>query len=439
MRFYILTLGCPKNTVDSEGMTELLRAAGHEPTESPDEADILIVNTCAFIEPAKEESLASLTELARSKTADQRLIAAGCMIERYGPELATMVPSLDGLIGTRRWREITSLTEDLLREDTPGLLHHLPEPGPHYPPVHPVPRRCPSTATAYVKIADGCDAPCAFCTIPQIKGPYRSKPKEAVLSEVQELALQGVKEIILIAQDTTAYGHDWGQEDALPALINDIVRVVPDLPWLRIMYTYPQRITHHLIETMALHPQVCHYLDLPLQHAHHQVLRRMNRPHDIKSIDGLVAQLREAMPDIALRTTFIVGYPGETEEEFEALLTFMKGKAFDRAGIFIYSQEEGTRAAKLPNQLPQEIKEDRYGRAMALQQHISLGKNRRFVGHVLNVLVEGAGDGISIGRSYRDAPEVDGVVLVRTELPVNEFASVRVTEAIEYDLIADLG
>lgn len=290
-------------------------------------------------------------------------------------------------------------------------------------------------ASAYVKIAEGCNAPCAFCTIPQIKGPYRSKSEDDILTEVRELVRQGIKEIILIAQDTTAYGHDWGKKDALPSLIGHILKAVPHLPWLRLMYTHPIHITARLIETMASNGQVCHYLDLPLQHAHPDVLRRMKRPYHIDRIYSLIEHLREAMPDIALRTSFIVGYPDETEEEFQALLEFIEQVALDRVGIFTYSQEEGTEAAQLPGQTPKHVKEERYRAAMAVQQAVSLRKNRQFLSKELKVLIEGAGDGISVGRSYRDAPEVDGVVLVGGELPLNRFASVRITEALEYDLI----
>jgi ribosomal protein S12 methylthiotransferase len=286
-----------------------------------------------------------------------------------------------------------------------------------------------------VKIAEGCDAPCAFCTIPQIKGPFLSKGKEAILAEVGQLVDQSVKEIILIAQDTTAYGLDWGEKDALPALIEEIVRFAPSLPWLRIMYTYPQRITPNLIQVMASTPHVVRYLDMPLQHAHPQVLRRMHRPPDMTRVRSVIGQLRGAMPDIALRTSFIVGYPGETDAEFRTLLEFMEELAFDRVGIFVYSREEGTRAALLPDQIPEEIKVDRHRQAMELQQMISLERNRQFISRQLQVLVEGAGDGISMGRSYRDAPEVDGMVIIFEELPVNEFASVHITEALEYDLI----
>jgi ribosomal protein S12 methylthiotransferase len=435
MLFYILSLGCPKNTVESEGIVELLLAAGHQLVDSPHEADLLIVNTCGFIEPAREESLAALGELAEAKRPGQLLVAAGCMSERYGTAMAESVPSLDGIIGTRRWREISTLVDRLAEAPEGRGPCQLPSPAPESSLVHPVRRHCPGLATAYVKIAEGCDGPCAFCAIPQIKGPFRSKPREAILAEMEQLLEQGVKEIILIAQDTTAYGLDLGQDDGLPSLVEYVLAALPALPWLRIMYTYPQRITERLIATMAAHPQVCHYLDLPLQHADPDVLRKMNRPHDTSEVRSVIASLRQAMSDIALRTSFIVGYPGETEEQFQALLGFLNEIAFDRVGIFVYSPEEGTRAALLPNQVPDEVKQERYERAMLEQQEISLTRNEEFIGSTLEVLVEGRGDGISVGRSYRDAPEVDGTVIVLEELPVNEFATVRITEALEYDLV----
>ncbi len=435
MRFYLLSLGCPKNTVESEGMRELLLAAGHQVTDHPHDADLLIVNTCGFIEAARDESLAALRELAESRLPGQHLVAAGCMSERYGTAMRDLVPSLDGIVGTRRWKEIATLLDGLLAAKEKGTLRQLPEPAPEPALAHPLPRHCPGLATAYVKIAEGCDALCAFCAIPQIKGHFRSKPGNAILTETRELVEQGIKEIVFIAQDTTAYGIDRGEEDALPSLISDVVTTVPNLAWLRIMYTYPQRISQRLVETMATHQQVCHYLDLPLQHAHPQVLRRMNRPPDVGQMRSVIASLRQAMPDIALRTSFIVGYPGETEEEFQTLLGFMSEIAFDRVGIFVYSREEGTRAATLPDQVPEAIKEERYERAMLQQQEISLAKNGQFIGRSLEVLIEGTGDDISVGRSYRDAPEVDGTVIVLDELPANEFATVQITEALEYDLI----
>jgi len=435
MRFYLLSLGCPKNTVESEGMRELLLAAGHEQAQEPQEADILVVNTCGFIDIAREESLEALQELADSKRCDQYLIAAGCLAERYGPEMSDMAPSLDAIIGTTRWREIATLLDALPGDPDRGVPCQLPQTPPERSLIHPLPRRCPDLGTAYVQISEGCDAPCAFCAIPQIKGPFCSKPRESILTEVHELAEQGVKEIIFIAQDTTSYGIDWGEDDALPSLIDYVLAAVPDLPWLRLMYAYPQHVSPRLIEVITSHTQVVHYLDLPLQHAHPQVLRLMNRPHDVDRVSSIIADLRRAMPDIALRTSFIVGYPGETEREFQTLLDFMGAMSFDRVGIFTYSREKGTQAARLPRQVPDEVKQERYERAMALQQGISLEKNKQFIGQRLEVLIEGTGDGVSVGRSYRDAPEVDGMVIIHEELPVNEFASVRITEALEYDLV----
>ena len=420
-------------------MRELLLTAGHQLARRPQDADVLIVNTCGFIDSAREESLDVLRDLAHVKRPDQYLVAAGCMAERYGSAMAEVAPSLDAIIGTRRWREIATLVEALRPGPEGASICQLPRPAPQRSLIHPLARRSAGVATAYVKIAEGCDGPCAFCAIPQIKGPLRSKPGEAILTEVGELVHQGVKEIIFIAQDTTAYGLDLGGQETLPSLITQTLAAVPDLSWLRLMYTYPQRITPQLVETMASHPEVLHYLDLPLQHSDPEVLRRMNRPHHIDRIRSTIADLRQAMPDIALRTSFIVGYPGETEGEFQKLLDFLDEIAFDRVGIFTYSREEGTEASLLPGQVPQEVKQERYQRAMALQQEISLAKNRQFIGRRVQVLVEGTGDDISVGRSYRDAPEVDGMVIIHDELPVNEFALVRITEALEYDLVGSPG
>ena len=439
MRFHLVSLGCPKNTVETEGMRELLLAAGHQLARRPQDAEVLIVNTCGFIDSAREESLDVLRDLADVKRPDQYLVAAGCMAERYGSAMAEVAPSLDAIIGTRRWREIATLVEALQASRERPAICQLPRPAPKRSLIHPLARRLAGVATAYVKIAEGCDGPCAFCAIPQIKGPFRSKPGEAILTEVGELVHQGVKEIIFIAQDTTAYGLDLGRRETLPSLITQTLAAVPDLSWLRLMYTYPQRITPQLVETMASHPKVLHYLDLPLQHADPEVLRRMNRPHHIDRIRSTIADLRQAMPGIALRTSFIVGYPGETEGEFQQLLDFLDEIAFDRVGIFTYSREEGTEASLLPGQVPQEVKQERYQRAMALQQEISLAGNRQFIGRRVQVLVEGTGDDISVGRSYRDAPEVDGMVIIHDELPVNEFALVRITEALEYDLVGSPG
>lgn len=432
MRYYLLSLGCPKNVVDSEGMAALLDRAGFAATENPEQADVLIVNTCGFIGPAKAESVAALRELGALKRDGQLLIAAGCLVQREDGKLMREVPQIDAVLSTRRWYEIVQLI---------GRLRHreygdIPDDGWADPIEVQLPRRAVG-ASAYLKIADGCSAPCSFCTIPSIKGAWRSKPVEQIVREARELVDQGVQEIVLIAQDTTAYGYDRGERDALAPLIERILEAVPALPWLRIMYAFPGRVTPRLIESMARYPQVCHYLDIPLQHAHPDVLARMRRP-GVEVARETVRHLREAMPDIAIRTAFIVGFPGETEEEFQALLDFVEEMRFDRVGVFTYCREEGTPAAAMPNQVPEEVKEERRARIMELQQRISLEKNRALVGCELEVLIEGAGDGISVGRTYRDAPEVDGLVIVYGEWPVNSMLRVRITGAMEYDLLGEI-
>ncbi|MFC2023509.1 MiaB/RimO family radical SAM methylthiotransferase, partial [Chloroflexota bacterium] len=292
-------------------------------------------------------------------------------------------------------------------------------------------------ASAYLKIADGCDAPCAFCAIPLIKGPAISRPAQDMVQSAIELVNRGVKEIILIAQDTTAYARDRDEQDALPGLIEAILEAVPELHWLRLMYGYPGHISPRLISVMAGDPRICHYLDLPLQHSDPNVLRRMRRPANVDRTRTLVSDLRSAMSDLALRTSFIVGYPGETEKEYQALLDFVIEIQPDRMGVFQYSPEEGTAAASLPGSIPDSIKELRYGELMKLQQRISLERNQTQVGRRLDILVEGAGDGVSVGRTYRDAPEIDGLVFLPGEIQVGEMVSARISGAMEYDLLAE--
>jgi len=450
MRYYLLTLGCPKNTVDSEGMAMLLSRAGYQGTATADEADILLVNTCGFLAAAEEESLAALRELARRKRPGQKLIAAGCMAQRAGERIVREVPEVDGLLGTRRWMEIVPFVQALrggAGERSFGRYALLGDP--ERPNLDPVPRPPVTAGSAYLKISDGCNAPCAFCSIPLFKGRLRSRPQAAIVAEAQALAAQGAQEIILIAQDTTAYGRDLGQSDALPALMRAILDAAPQLRWLRLMYAYPGHISPRLIEVMAGVPRVCHYLDIPLQHGDPGVLRRMRRPANVDRLLDTLAQMRAAMPDLALRSTFIVGYPGETEQEFQRLLEFLQAVQFDKVGVFTFSPEPGTPASELPDQVPAEVKQERYRRAMAVQQRISLARNQAQVGKTLEVLIESHGemngrptDGrhkrpVSLGRSYRDAPEVDGLVVVPGALPIGQMAQVRITAALEYDLMGE--
>ncbi len=447
-RYYLLSLGCSKNTVDSESIAQVLDQNGMKGVSAPKSAEVLIVNTCGFIAAAKEESIAALRELVEQKRGGQMVIAAGCLAQRYGAALVQEVPGLDGVIGTRRWMDIFDFIRRLRERKHPEPLYHLPtdakvvgldERG--------VLRASVQGASAYLKIADGCRRPCAFCAIPKIKGTAISRPIEAIVSEAVRLEAMGVKEVLLIAQDTTDYGYDLGLKDGLAQLLEAIVKAAPNIPWIRIMYAYPGYVTERMMETMASHPQILPYLDIPLQHGHRETLKRMKRPAKIEWVYETLGRLREKMPQLAVRTTFIVGYPGETDEEFAGLLQFVRDLQFDRVGAFQYSYEIGTPSATLPNHVSDEVKQARWEQLMAVQQGISLSKNQALVGKTLEVLVEGHGMGedeagqtvsetISLARSYRDAPEIDGYVLVEGELPIGEIVPVRVTGATTYDLIA---
>lgn len=432
--FHLVSLGCAKNTVDSESMAQLLGGSGYRAVTSPEKAGVLIVNTCGFIGPAKEESLQVLGELAAQKRKGQLLIAAGCLTQRYGEEVVRQVPGIDGILGTRRWMDILDVVQRLRKREYPEPLYHLPEAPTVGSDEGGVIRAAVQGASAYIKIADGCRRPCAFCAIPLIKGTAVSRPMETILEEARMLQDAGVREIILIAQDTTDYGHDLGMKDGLAQLLEGIVKVAPEVDWVRILYAYPGYVTDRLIEVMASHKQILPYLDMPLQHAHPAVLRRMRRPANMDWVYRTLTKMRSALPDLALRTTFIVGYPGETDEEFETLLGFMREIRFDRVGAFQFSFEPGTASEPLGDPVPAEVKETRWQQLMELQQGISLERNQALVGKSLQVLIEGQGDGLSLGRTYRDAPEIDGMVVIEGEIPVGEMVPVRITGAMTYDL-----
>ncbi len=445
--YHLVTLGCPKNEVDSDGMEMLLRQADFGVSADAGGADVLIVNTCGFLEAAKEESIGVLQGLADGKRRDQMLIAAGCLAQRNGQEVLERVPKVDGLLGTRRWMDVVELIKQVRGGPEQRRLQRyslLGEPDETF--VQAVPRPPVSGGSAYLKISDGCNAPCAFCTIPSFKGKLRSRPVEALVDEANGLVEAGAKELVIVAQDTTDFGRDQGEPDSLPRLLSALCNRTGDaLKWVRLMYAYPGHVSDGLIEVMASQEKVVPYLDMPLQHGDPRTLRRMRRPSRLETVYDHVDKLRAAMPDIALRTTFIVGYPGETEEEFQGLLKFAQAMEFDKVGAFPFSPEPGTPAAALPDPVPEEEKEERYGRLMEVQQPISLRKNQAQVGKVLDILVEGQGEiadsgaPLLMGRSYRDAPEVDGLVLVPgiADAPAGTILEVHINGALEYDLVGE--
>jgi ribosomal protein S12 methylthiotransferase len=436
-KFHIVNLGCAKNEVDAQAMAWLLQQAGYDQAKKVNQADLVIVNTCGFLQAAREESLQVVRSLVSGASGRTKVLAAGCLVQR-SPEDFQGIRGLHGILSTREWPKIVSLADAIMGRTSSVQVLDC-----DYPIELPVGRSARGFS-AYIKISEGCDAPCAFCIIPEIKGRLRSKPRELVLKECLELTAQGVKELVLVAQDTTAYGWDWGERDALPDLLHLLANRLPREVWIRLMYAYPGHVTPRLIEAMASLPQVCRYLDMPLQHASPSVLKAMRRPapeHALRHIE----QLRAAMPDIAIRTTFIVGFPGETEADFQELLGFLRTVRFDHVGVFTFSPEPGTPAAEMPDQVPEEVKIERRQRLMALQRQISYSKNRALEGAVLRVLIEGEGQleeegrqlPISAGRAARHAPEVDGLVLIDGRMPLGSFVDVKVRRALPYDLLAE--
>ncbi len=439
MKILFISLGCDKNLVDSEVMLGLLEKKGFSFTDDETEADVIVVNTCCFINDAKEESVNTILEMAQYKTEGscKALIVTGCLAQRYQKEIVEEVPEVDAVLGTTTYDAIAEAVENALAgqkklkfEDidrlVPAQKGRVLTTGGHY---------------AYLKIAEGCDKRCTYCIIPKIRGSFRSVPMEELLKEAEELADAGVKELILVAQETTLYGKDLYGKKMLPELLRRLA-AVPGIRWIRVLYCYPEEITEELIQVIKEEPKICHYLDLPIQHASDRILRRMGRRTTQEDLRRIIGRLREEIPDICLRTTLITGFPGETQEDHEELMRFVDDCEFDRLGVFTYSPEEDTPAASMPDQIPEELKEERRAEIMELQQEIAFDKAEEMEGRELLVMIEGkvADENAYVGRTYKDAPGVDGYLFLNTqeELMSGDFAMVHVTGAAEYDLIGEL-
>jgi ribosomal protein S12 methylthiotransferase len=430
----MINLGCVKNLVDSEEMLGVLAHEGYSLSGPGERADVVVINTCGFIGAAKQESIDVILEtLERKKRGEvQKVVVVGCLAQRYAAELAKALPEVDAFVGTGQMAAIGKVVRDTLVRSN-QLLQVLEKP--HHRWLD-VPTRVRATApwSAYLKISEGCDHACTFCAIPSFRGRHLSKPLDRILEEAMWLAAQGVRELNLIAQDSTQYGYDLYGKPMLPTLLRELAQV-EGIHWIRLFYCYPSRVNEELIEAMATTPKVCPYMDMPLQHADDDLLRAMRRPMSGQAYLRLLERIRTTLPDIALRTTFIVGFPGETEEQFQTLLRFVEAAQFDWVGVFEYSAEENTPAAKLPGRLPSRVKRERRNRLMQLQQRISLQRNRRWIGRDMEVLIEWAHAGKAWGRSFRDAPEIDGQVLINeTEAQPGQFIRVRITDAKPYDL-----
>ena len=439
MNVLFISLGCDKNLVDSEVMLGLLDKKGYQIVDSEEDADIIVVNTCCFIHDAKEESIQTILEMAEYKKEGKlkALIVTGCLAQRYQQEIIDEIPEVDAVLGTTSYDHIVEAVEEALAgnghvvlEDVDALPDvkekRLVTTGGHY---------------AYMKIAEGCDKHCTYCIIPKLRGNYRSVPMEKLLAEAKDLADQGVKELILVAQETTVYGKDLYGEKSLHKLLRELCKI-SGIQWIRILYCYPEEIYDELIQTIKEEKKVCHYLDLPIQHASDAVLKRMGRRTSKAQLVEIIEKLRKEIPDISLRTTLITGFPGETQEQHEELKDFVDEMEFDRLGVFTYSPEEDTPAATMTEQIPEEVKEDRQAELMELQQEIAFDLAEDMVGREVLVMIEGkvADENAYVGRTYKDAPNVDGLIFINTdeELMSGDFARVRVTGALEYDLIGEL-
>lgn len=430
----LVTLGCAKNDVDSEEIAGVLLGAGYRLDGSADRSDVTVINTCGFLEASKQESIDAIREAVEQKRLGltSKVIVAGCLSQRMGAELRELAPGADVYVGVGQMGRFDEIVEQTMRSRE-QILDVSP---PHHRWADvPTRVRAGTPWSAYLKVSEGCDHKCTFCTIPSFRGRHVSKPLERVLAEARHLVASGAKELNLIAQDVTQYGYDLYREFTLPKLLREL-DALEGLEWIRILYFYPNRLTDEVIEAMATLDKVAPYIDIPLQHVHPDTLRRMKRPWDGVRYLRLFEQLRAAMPDVAIRTTFIVGFPGETDEEFQSLLDFVRDARMDRVGAFVYSREPGTPAHDLPNQVPFRTRRRRYDQLMRNQQAVSLAKNEAWIGRSLRVLVEDVREGWSIGRSHRDAPEIDGLVFVEGAHAVGSFIDVEVTGAEPYDLFA---
>lgn len=439
MKILFISLGCDKNLVDSEVMLGLLVQKGHTITSDEQDADAVVINTCCFIHDAKEESIQTILEMAVLKEQGLKaLIVTGCLAQRYKEEILQEIPEIDAVLGTTSYASIV----DAVEEAAAGHAYSRYDPIDYLPDNSGVERMITTgTYMAYMKIAEGCDKCCTYCVIPKIRGSYRSVPMPELLAEAKRLAAEGVKELVLVAQETTVYGMDLYGEKTLPKLLQELCKI-EGLKWIRLMYCYPEEITNDLIRVMREEEKICHYIDMPIQHSSDMVLKRMGRRTNQAQIREVIRKLREAMPDIIIRTSLISGFPGETQEQHEDLYCFLNEMELDRVGVFTYSQEENTPAAAFEDQVPEEIKEQRRDELMLLQQEISYEQDEKLIGTEMEVLVEGYlfEDDVYVGRTYRDAPKVDGSVFIRAEEEIisGDFVKVKITGAQEYDLIGDV-
>lgn len=438
MKLLFISLGCDKNLVDSEMMMGLLHDRGYEFTDNEEEPDIIVINTCGFINDAKEESINTILEMAKYKENNLKaLIVAGCLVERYKNEILQELPEIDAIVGTTAFDKICDVVDDVLADKKHNELESINKM------CRPDVKRIITTGGyySYLKIAEGCDKHCTYCSIPMIRGAYRSVPMDELVKEAEYLADNGVKELIIVAQEITVYGKDLYGEKKLPELLHRLCKI-PGIQWIRLLYCYPEEITDELIETIRTEKKICHYIDMPIQHASDKILKAMGRRTNNAELRNIISKLRKEIPDICLRTTLITGFPGETEEDHQILLDFIDEMEFDRLGVFTYSPEEDTKAASLDNQVDEEVKLCRKDEIMELQQEISMDKSERLVGKEIEVIIEGkaSDEDVYVGRSYMDAPSVDGYVFINSEeeLMSGDFAKVRIVKAMEYDLIGDL-